>query len=258
MSIRRLLFAFGLVLPIAAWAWGDPTVPVEGTKYEAKLSLYVKEDTKRGTVLVLNGCNGPRDMHYTEWANYLNEIGYNAIVVNSFDTRGLRNICPIRGNRSYSYDSVPDAISVAHWVKKQPWSNGKVDAIGFSLGGITTLLLASHEPTEAYKEAFDGVIAYYPTCREQIQSRKVAIPLQVHIGLIDEWASADRCKALQATEGFKNSEFNYYENTHHLFDGRSGGSAVCFKGVPCFYGPNKEANEQSRERVKEFLAKTLK
>jgi dienelactone hydrolase len=139
MSIRRLLFVFGLVLPLAAWAWGDPTVPVEGTKYEAKLNMFVKEDAKRGTVLVLNGCNGPRDMHYTEWAKYLNEIGYNAIVVNSFDTRGLRNICPVRGNRSYSYDSVPDAISVAHWVKKQEWSNGKVDAIGFSLGGITTL-----------------------------------------------------------------------------------------------------------------------
>ena len=185
MLIRSVVFAITLVLPFLACAWGDPSVQVEGTKYEAKLNLFVKEETKRGTVLVLNGCNGPRDMHYTEWAKYLNEIGYNAIVVNSFDTRGLRNICPIRGNRSYSYDSVPDAISVAHWVRKQDWSNGKVDAIGFSLGGITTLLLASHEPDETYKTAFDGVVAYYPTCREEMQSRKVAIPLQVHIGTID-------------------------------------------------------------------------
>ena len=257
MVIRNVVFAVTLVVPFFAFAWGEPSVQVEGTKYEAKLNLFVKEETKRGTVLVLNGCNGPRDMHYTEWAKYLNEIGYNAIVVNSFDTRGLRNICPIRGNRSYSYDSVPDAISVAHWVRKQDWSNGKVDAIGFSLGGITTLLLASHEPDETYKTAFDGVVAYYPTCREEMQTRKTEIPLQVHIGSIDEWASADRCKALQATEGFKSSEFNYYENTHHLFDGRSGGSAICYKGVPCAYGPNKEANDLSRERVKAFLARTL-
>jgi dienelactone hydrolase len=257
MSMHRCLFVIALFFPLVTWSWGDPTVPVEGTKYEAKLSLYVKEDVKRGTVLVLNGCNGPRAMHYYEWAKYLNEIGYNAIVVNSFDTRGLNNICPVRGNSSYSYDSFPDAVSVAHWVRKQEWSNGKVDAIGFSLGGITTLLLASHEPTEAYKKAFDGVIAYYPTCREAIQTRKVAIPLQVHIGLIDEWASADRCKALQNTDGFKDAEFNYYENTHHQFDGRSSGSSICYKGVPCYYGANKEANELSRERVKGFFAKTL-
>lgn len=246
---KTLVLIVSLLIASSCYA---VTVPVDGTEYEAKLTLTINKDVKRGTVLILNGCQGPRNMHYHDWARYLDDSGYNAIIVNSFDTRGLWNICSVRGNASYSYNTVQDAIAVGKWVKQQLWSNGQVSVAGFSLGGITSLLIASED-----SGVFASAVAYYPTCRESIQERKLMIPLQIHIGLDDEWASADRCKALSSSENFKNAEYNYYESTHHAFDSYGSGSSVCWKGIQCVYKYNGEANALSRDRVKIFLNKTL-
>ena len=229
------------------------TIPVPGTEYEARVRVYENPSKdQRGTVLILNGCDGPGQMHYYSWAKYLQEYGFNAIIVDSFTTRNLRNICPVKGNGKYSHDSAPDAVAVAKWAKTQKWSNGNVAVVGFSLGGITSLALA----TTAYGE-IDSAVAFYPTCQERFQQRELTIPLQVHIGTEDQWTDANRCRALQESSNFKDAEFNYYTNAHHLFDEYGSGSAVCFKGVPCWYGYNEEANTLSRQRVKEFLDLTI-
>jgi dienelactone hydrolase len=250
IKMRKTLVLLSLAL--FATYCNAVSVQVDNTDYEASLSLRVNEKAKRGTVLLLNGCNGPRNMHYHDWARYIDDAGYNAIVIDSFSTRGLSNICSIKGNSSYSYNTVQDAIAVGKWVKQQPWSNGKVSVIGFSLGGITSLLIASDD-----SGVFASAVAYYPTCREPIAERKLAIPLQIHIGLSDEWAAADRCKALAQSENFKDAKYNYYENTHHAFDSYGSGSAVCWKGTQCAYGYNADANAVSRDRVKIFLNETL-
>lgn len=242
-----------LALLLTAFLVGCSTVsvPVASNGHNAQLTLNVKETEKRGTVLVLNGCNGPRDMHYYQWTQYIAEQGYNTVAVDSFSSRGYTNTCGSGKSGAYVRDASNDVLSVGKWVKQQPWSNGKVAVIGFSLGGIQTLIVNT-----GGERVFDAAIAYYPNCNFAKESATVHAPMQIHIGTADEWAPVTQCYELSKAQNYKDVEFYYYKDAHHLFDGQSNGMFRCKTGT-CRVAHSSEADAQSRQRVKKFLKDNL-
>jgi dienelactone hydrolase len=242
---------FALLLSAFLVGCSTVTVPVPNNGHTAQLTLNVKEDAKRGTVLVLNGCNGPRDMHYHQWASYIAELGYNTVAVDSFSSRGYSNICGSGKSGAYVREAANDVLTVGKWVKQQSWSNGHVAVIGFSLGGIQTLIVNTGN-----EKVFDGAIAYYPNCNFASESATVQAPMQVHIGTADEWAPVSQCHDLAKAKNYSNVEFYFYNNAHHLFDGSANGMFRCKTGT-CRVEGNSAANDLSRQRVKKFLKENL-
>ena len=231
------------------------------TNRTVNLLMSVDETKQRETILILNGCNGPSASHYREWANTLNVWGYNAIIVDTFSEKGYTDICNRRDGTllNIAYSSVTDVESAGKWVQQQKWSNGKIAVIGFSIGGITSLLLSSRTSYDVdRKNIFSSIIAFYPTCVEGIENRKVNVPLQIHIGEKDEWASPRQCLKLSSSKNFKDSSFIFYENAHHGFDMKESGAVSCVWGDQCVFGHEPNANFKSRKSTKEFLESMFK
>lgn len=232
------------------------SIPVPDSGHTAKLSLHVNEKEKRGTVLILNGCDGPGKGQYTSWAHYVNKLGYNAVAIDSFSSRGFTNICGTEHAMLYTMTASHDAKEAGKWVKQQAWSNGKVAALGFSLGGGETLFSNTTLRNET-EQIFAAAIAYYPNCEFINDRAKVLSPMQIHIGTADQWTPAENCRELQKFSNFKAVEFYYYEGAHHAFDGYVNGAYRCYRGPNCIVARDAQADALSRNRVTQFLAKYL-
>lgn len=218
--------------------------------------MWVDQKAVKGTVLVLNGCNGPQAASFHTWASYVSELGYHAILVDSFTSRGHTFICGTEHATSYPSGAGKDARAVGQWVKQQPWSNGKVVLLGFSLGGGAALY-GNTTLRQGTESVFAGAIAYYPPCAMISEASQVLAPMQVHIGTVDEWTPAKDCLDLARARSFKDVEFFFYEGAHHAFDWHVTGAFKCFWGPNCTVMPHRQAAALARERVKRFLAQTL-
>ena len=68
------------------------------------------------------------------------------------------------GNRPYAYTprEIKDGAEVVDWILRQPWSNGKVGAIGISYGGAAAemLLVNQHPAVKAVAPLFSGFDLY--------------------------------------------------------------------------------------------------
>lgn len=256
MQLHRFLSLCLLIGPLLFSGCATVSVPIPDSGHTAKLSLYVKEKEKRGTVLILNGCDGPGKGQYTGWAHYINQLGYNAIAIDSFSSRGFTNICGTANALPYTQSASHDAKEVGRWVKQQAWSNGKVAVLGFSLGGGETL--AANTTLRKMEDAvFDAAIAYYPNCEFISDHARPLAPMQVHIGTADQWTPAENCRELQKASAFKSVDFYYYEGAHHAFDGYVNGAFRCYRGPSCVVARDSKADALSRERVMQFLLKYI-
>jgi dienelactone hydrolase len=208
----------------------------------------VTHETPRPTVLVAHGCDGfDGSPMYIKWAFEFYSAGYNAVLIDSFGFRGHKDIC-IRGKIISPDVRADDFESAAKWIKEQSWHSGGIAVVGFSHGGSTALSIANNPGINN----IDAVVAYYPGCAPGTIGRwiyKPRIPAQVHFGDSDDWTPAHECGAME------NYQTYHYPNATHAFD------------IPWNRGKNKwgynliynqEATELSKQRVFEFLDKTIK
>jgi dienelactone hydrolase len=208
-------------------------------------------DKKLPTVIVLHGSGGTQG-HHQVWAERIKMWGYNSVLIESFRQRGAMNIVETQSIKPQ--ERVSDVVSVAKWIKEQPWSDGQLAMIGYSHGGNTVF-----ETALVSDNLFKGGIAYYPYCHGWFSH--VKIPIQLHLALDDDWNPASTCSFLYKGI-FKSKEVIAYEypNSHHGFDHTRGYiakfPAMAGGGLRTVtYGSNKEQAEISFTRVKEFLEK---
>ena len=68
------------------------------------------------------------------------------------------------GNRPYAYspEEIRDGAEIVEWIIRQPWSNGKVGALGISYGGAAAelLLVNQHPAVKAVAPLFSGFDLY--------------------------------------------------------------------------------------------------
>jgi dienelactone hydrolase len=190
------------------------------------------------TIVMAHGCNGPA---YT-WPDRLREWGYNVVVPNSFTARGYKNICnntrlvtPAQRTR--------DIEEVVKWVEQQPWHQGKIGYMGFSHGGWTGQHIATNSTAN-----IAAMVNYYPYCDHSDHSPK--IPVQIHIGDLDDWTPANRCITVSR---HPNYDLHVYKGVYHSFEE---GNEMVVAGYKISY--NSEASRSAESKTKAFFERHLK
>ena len=180
-------------------------------------------------VIIVHGCNGlwgaTGDWSNAQsWANWLNQQGFGALILDSFSPRGLANIC------GYSRAELPaparaaDVFAAASYLSKLPSVKPQgIGAIGFSHGGSTVLFAAAdgnpHITGSGKFGRIAAVVAVYPGCKGLTQST-FSVPALLLVGGADDWTSPVVCQQLSTYN--RNSQtpirLKLYPGATHSFD----------------------------------------
>jgi dienelactone hydrolase len=148
-------------------------------------------------VIVMHPCNGVSD-NTRRWASRLVSWGYAALIVDSFRSRGLSNVCGYGGALPASVRA-HDAIEAKDYLRGLPnIAKDRIGLIGFSHGANAAL---------AASAAFSAVVAFYPLCTGSRPTNALIL-----IGSADAWTPASRCL------GGAGTNLKVYPGATHAFD----------------------------------------
>jgi dienelactone hydrolase len=212
-------------------------------------------------VVLLHGCGGVSP-NVPAWAQWLQSEGYAALVVDSFQGRGLRNLCAdsrplmpaVRASDVYAAAAKLTSLGVV--------DSDRIAAMGFSHGG--TVLAAWRTQSTHPDVKLRALIALYPGCSSQQLPPPNAAPLLILAGAKDDWTPAENCQKLAdaAREAGRPITIVVYPDARHHFDGAHLRKAVFVsiakggKGATIEY--NSNVHEDSEKQEKQFLAAQLK
>lgn len=231
-------------------------------------------------VVLLHGCAGALSAktgrltgRFTQMASLLNEMGYAVMVVDSFNPRGVPEICttPIVDRDIRNHHRLLDAYGALQYLNgRADIVSGKVAALGFSHGGSGALSVMDASAA-AYKRStahFAAAVALYPGCAWQ-ESKKPVFraygPLLILAGEADDWTPVAPCRKLAARSQSKGEpvELIVYPDAHHGFDqttpvrlrtdvthGVNGAAGV-------HVGGNPQARQAAYQRIREFFQQHL-
>jgi len=214
------------------------------------------------------------------WTETLLADGYAVLWPDSFNPRGKRSVClHKRGEPSITPATRRlDILGALAFAAKQPGvDRSRIALLGWSHGGSTTLAsINGKDPRIAQFFAapdapppFRAAVAFYPGC---IVSQRLgdkwlpSIPLEVHIGALDDWSQPKPCAALGESARARGASMTVtvYPGAYHGFDAPRGKVSVWKevttgmnpdKGVTV--GPDPAARAAAGSAVRAFLRAKL-
>lgn len=253
-------------------------VPVRGlSSSPAPLVAWLFVPAGQGphpAVVMLHGCGGAyaRDgrlnARHRMWGEFLAAHGYAALLVDSFTSRGVREICtvPFHARTLRESDRVGDAYAALVWLRGHPGIDpARIALLGWSHGGGVTLAAIARVPTGL--EGFDAAIAFYPGCT--MRNRHAATyhptaPTLVLMGESDDWTPAAPCRSLVSKVAARGEPMTIvtWPGTYHDFDNPALRHEHVRHDVPngvhagrgVTTAPNPAAREEAKRRVLAFLA----
>ncbi len=241
-----------------------------------------KADAKHPAVVMVHGCGGAYgrggqlNARHAMWGEYLAAQGYVALMLDSFSSRGIQEICTTKfSERTLKEgDRVGDAYAALAYLRQLPNVDaGRIALLGWSHGAGVTLDTVNNLPaaTSAATAGFNAAIAFYPGCtsrNKRADNFHPYAPLLLLIGEADDWTPAAPCKALAATVAARGEPMHIvtYPDTFHDFDSPALTAMRIRKDVPngvnpgagVTTAPNPQAREDAKQRVRAFLAQHLK
>ncbi|MDH1521048.1 dienelactone hydrolase family protein [Achromobacter mucicolens] len=231
-------------------------------------------------VVMFHGCAGAISVNtgritsrFTNMAQLLNDMGYAVLIVDSFNPRGVKQICtvPLADRDIKNRHRIMDAYGALQYLNSRPdIVAGKVGAIGFSHGG-SGALSAMDATTDAYGRSgqkFAAAVAMYPGCGWQSRKQpefSAYGPLLILAGEKDDWTPVEPCRTLAVRSQQRNEpvELVVYPGAYHAFDSVS--EVYVRKDVPngvngtagVHVGANPAAREAAYKRVREFFHEHL-
>ena len=209
-------------------------------------------------VVLLHGCGGIRT-HFVQWAGAIRDMGYVALLVDSFRPRGIRSICASSQTMAtMTTDRAADAYGALRHLKGLPFVDGdRVVLMGWSHGGWTTLEAIASRPYRSSPDQFRAAIAFYPWCRDAL-TEPFRVPILVLIGGSDDWTPAKKCEDMQARLGPVNPDapplrVQVYQGAHHDFDDVAARNCC---GHTLQY--KRDAAKDAEDQVRRFLAEHMK
>ncbi len=195
--IFRARFAT-LLLLLAALPAQAQTVRIDETTIGAPRSgkpveLYLPQGpTPSAAVVVLHGCDGVGP-HYREWADRLAQWGYAALLIDSFNPRGFREVCN-HGELVPPELQAADAFAGVAYLRARPDLHiQRVGVIGFSHGGWAVLkAVLAGVVRHADEPPFAAAVAFYPGCDPP--GSPLETDTLILIGSADDWTPAARCE----------------------------------------------------------------
>jgi dienelactone hydrolase len=238
---------------------GTNSAPVRVTGYMAR----PPGTAPFAAVVLLHGCGGFHSSMMS-WADRLSRMGYVALAVDSFGSRGIDEQCsggfPEQAADGYAALRL---LSTRSFVRAS-----HVALMGFSQGGLSVLTALEPPATQRSAEKFRAGIAFYPIC--QYASGIMTAPVLVVVGAADTWTPASACEAMAVgrTElgaprgpGDRSSiELAILPGAHHNFDVTDLALAPG-RGIMTAYGHraeyNEDAHRESIAKVRGFLQRTI-
>ena len=273
-----VMVILSLLMAVPAAAQQAVRVKVDGGTPDLKIDipaqLYRPAAGKPApAVAIFHGCGGV-GQNNTRMAELLKSWGYVALVVDSFSSRGLKDVC------GRNWPTQTDAETRAHdidaapaWLGKQSFVDAKRLAfMGYSYGGGVALLRAlSPRLDDPAPSPARAAVLVYPDCAlaDALGARlAVRQPTLFAMGALDDWTPVSQCQAVigRVVQGRDLVEARVYEGAHHSFDAlglpvrylegvgnRSKPGGCC----GAHYGANEAAWKAFVVDVQAFLAKHL-
>ena len=225
-------------------------------------------------VVMLHGCGGAYasagrlGSRHRMWGGFLAAHGYVALMLDSFSSRGIKQICTVKyaDRKLRESDRAGDAYAALAYLRSRSDIDGRrVALLGWSHGAGVTLDAITRRPAEA--PAFSAAVAFYPGCTAR--NAKAAdfhpyAPLLVLIGEADDWTPAAACKELAAKVAAQGGTMSLvtYPDTYHDFDNpglkarrvRADVPNGVHPGQGVTVAPNPQAREDAKTRVLAFLS----
>ncbi|MFT3962572.1 dienelactone hydrolase family protein [Propionivibrio sp.] len=266
----------GAVTPVAL------EIPPAGlSSSPAPLKAYLFRPAGEGpfpAVVMLHGCggayarSGALNERHLMWGRFLADHGYAALMLDSFTSRGIKEICTIKfKERSLkASDRVGDAYAALAYLQgREEIRPDRVALLGWSNGAGVVLDAAARSPRPA--AAFRAAVAFYPGCtaRNQAADRfHPYAPLLLLIGESDDWTPAAPCRALAATVAARHEPMRIvtFPNAYHDFDNPALKGKHVRKEVPngvnpgqgVTTAPDPAAREEAKVRVLQHFDEYLK
>jgi dienelactone hydrolase len=182
-------------------------------------------------IAMLHGCSGLRTRTGAVqakprfWAEHMHGLGYMTLLVDSFTTRGIDEVCTGRHILSPVRDRADDARGALRYLQTLADVRAdRVGLLGWSNGAAATLSTLFDEGSA--ERDFRAAVAFYPNCTRQYPRgpdfRSYA-PLYVLVGDQDDWTPAAPCVALVEAARVRGAPITIkvYPGAHHSFDAPS-------------------------------------
>ncbi len=201
---RNLLFALLPICLIACSPGRSVTFPSarlsSAAEVQPTITGYLSKPDGNGpfpAVVLLHGCAGIGP-NVGVWSEWFRARGFVALAVDSFNPRGVSNICS-QLERIDENARTTDAFGGLDYLTAQPFvDRNQVFIMGFSHGGGVALAVAAppswiSRPLASAR--FHAAIALYPECLMHM-SQPPSMPLLILIGDRDDWTLASSCKRM--------------------------------------------------------------
>ena len=275
--LRRLLLALALLcLAVPATAQQQVRIKIDGGPGQ-RVDLpgqlwHPATNSPAPAVALFHGCSGP-GQNNARMAQLLQSWGYVALLVDSFSSRGLTDVCGRNWpDQAAAEARAQDLSAAALWLNAQAYVKGsQLAAMGYSYGGGVVAMRAFTPHLQLQHNGWRAHILVYPDCNlaDALGPRlKAMAPTLFAMGQLDDWTPPSQCQALieRVVQGRELIETKLYEGAHHSFDAlgltvryspnapnRSKPGGCC----GAHYGANEGAWRQFTVDVKDFLARRL-
>src|SRR4051812_17099063 len=199
------LFVLSLLMAMSASAQQAVRIKVDGgndLKFDIPAQLYRPAAGKPApAVAIFHGCGGV-GQNNTRMAELLKSWGYVALVVDSFSSRGLKDVCGRNWpTQSDAETRALDIDATGLWLNTQEFVKPSQHAfMGYSYGGGVGLLRALSARTDIrVPSGWRAAVLVYPDCAlgEAIaQKLRPRLPTLIAMGALDDWTPVKQCEAL--------------------------------------------------------------
>ncbi|RFB79237.1 dienelactone hydrolase family protein [Methylovirgula sp. 4M-Z18] len=254
VTFNSAAYRVGLLQQRAAQALGETALPTPGP---AIRGYFAKPDGTGpfAAVVVLHGCGGGTDASLSAAAQGIASLGYAALAVDSFTTRGIREACD-----RMPPDRLADAAgALAYLAQSSDIDPKRIALLGFAQGGSVTLSAASAQLGDLFALPgglhFKAAIAFYPDCH--VLDDQFNEPGLIMIGDADDWASVKHCQYFMARRAGRGApvQLIVYPGAYHAFDVPALGDGVMAYGHWLKY--DAAASAASERELVDFLKEQL-
>lgn len=204
-------------------------------------------------VVLLHHAGGVTGLVTEDWPDYLTNLGYVVLTVDSYGSRGVQPGTRSNAHARY-FNMVKDAYGAMDALAKLPFVNSnRVAVIGFSAGGnAINEVIGGGQPKASSGRQFKAAIAFYGRCGALGDYGERDVPLLQIIPELDE-QRASTCINVGKTSAV---EYLVLKGAHHSFDDPRTSGKSDSSGNWMEY--DSAATIKAREVTKIFLAKYLK
>jgi dienelactone hydrolase len=241
--------------------------PELGTKIGG--TLYLPEtDQPTAAVVFIHGCRGVRNFQ-KDWASLLTKWGYAVLLLDSFGPRNVdaNKVCANMHEWDFREERAGrpfDVFGALDFLSKHKRINPEKLAVMGWDGATAMTNIATTGIPKLFDIKLKGAIAMSPDCRQMIEG-KVAAPLLILTGSLNDWWPPNRCEKLSQNakgSGLAPVTHKIYKGAYHSFDDVALGKKVYLKDAfnpfktptrGATLGYNEAAHKDAVDQVHNFL-----